>query len=152
LKKILITITIIALALVAVGCVSNDKKTETGEKPGTTEPPKPKGKQTMVAKGQTPEDHVKEYFEAYKNDDLKKAFDMSPAENKAAQPEDDFITLRKGMPIAEYKILPTEEQGNEKIIAVEYDIGQYGTWVSTWLFEENGGKWTAVRYKASPKG
>ena len=77
---------------------------------------------------------------------------MQPAETKTKQSEKDFIALRKSMPIADYKILPVQESGNTQTIAVEYDIGQYGTWVSTWTFEKKDGKWTALRYTANAKG
>ncbi len=156
-KKYFLIALIAVVAIVLVACGSSDDNTNTQQPtdqqaPPGQSPPADVGPPTVLEKGTTPEEHVNEYFNAYKEQKLEEAFDMQPAETKAKQSKEEFLSLRKGMPIDDYKILPTEEQGNQKTIAVEYAIGQYGTWISTWLFEKEDGIWTAVRYTASPKG
>ncbi len=159
-KKYFLIALIAVVAIVVVACGNTDDKADDNtssqqpqeQAPPGQSPPADVGPPTVLEDGTTPEEHVSEYFDAYKAQKLEEAFDMQPAETKAKQSKEEFLSLRKGMPIDDYKILPTEEQGNQKTIAVEYAIGQYGTWISTWLFEKEDGKWTAVRYTASPKG
>jgi len=99
----------------------------------------------------TPEQYVTDYFNAYKDQHLSKAFDMQPPENKARQPKADYVALRKSMPLSEFKLQPTEKQGdNILVVPVEYHIGIYGTWISRWEFEKNDDQWAAKRYTVSP--
>ncbi|HEB12619.1 MAG TPA: hypothetical protein ENI11_02970 [Actinobacteria bacterium] len=158
-KKILVISIVILAALTFVGCKksaddgANQQPPAQGQNDQAPAPaPQNVGPPTVVEDGKKPVDHVTKYFDAYKDGRLEDAFKLQPAETKAKQPEKDFIALRKGMPIDDYKILPTQKTGNTEIIPVEYDIGQYGTWISTWTFEKKDGKWTALRYIANPKG
>ncbi len=156
-KKFLLISIVIVVALVFVGCKKSADDTVNQQPPaqGQNAPapaPENVGPPTVLKDGQTPKEHVKEYFDAYKEGRLEDAFKMQPAETKIKQPEKDFVALRKGMPIDDYKILPIQKSGNTQTLAVEYDIGQYGTWISTWTFEKKAGKWTALRYVAQPKG
>lgn len=150
-KKYLFVLAIALVSLVIVGCSKSETPPVT-QQPPAQEAPKPVGPPVVLPKDKTPEQYVNDYFNAYKEQRLEDAFKMQPAENKGKQPEKDFIALRKGMPIKEFTVLPTEKQGDSKlIIAVEYDVGQYGAWVSTWEFEKKGETWLAARYKAMPK-
>lgn len=142
---------ILMLGLLAVSALACNKDTQPAQPQVSQPAPLKLGDPTYVKEGKTPEDHVTDYFNAYKEQRLDDAFKMQPAENKAKQPLDQFVSLRKGMPISEYKILPTETAGDQSIIKVEYSIGQYGTWVSTWTFEKKGDRWLALNYKADPK-
>ncbi len=156
-KKLLAVAAVCAIVLVA-GCA---KKTipSTGADQGASgvqtnqapAAPKETGPPTIVEDGKSIEDHVIAYFEAYKDQRLEDAFELQPAENKTKQPKDQFVPLRKGMPITDYTIHPTSENGDQSVIEVEYVLEQYGTWVSTWTFEKQGDGWVAVRYLASPK-
>ena len=150
-KKYLFALAIVMLGLVAVGCSKSETPPVT-QLPPTQEAPKPVGPPVVLPKDKTPEQYVTDYFNAYKEQRLEDAFKMQPAENKGKQPEKEFIALRKGMPIKEFSVLPTQKQGDSKLsVPVEYNVGQYGSWVSTWEFEKKGDTWTAVRYKAMPK-
>ncbi|MDP1808665.1 MAG: hypothetical protein Q8L35_03915 [Actinomycetota bacterium] len=152
-KKYLIVFAVVALAVAIAGCKQQQAPTGGTQQPiPQTAPQQPVGPPTYVAAGKTPEDHVNEYYNAYKEKRLEDAFNLAPAENKAKQPKADFISARQGMPITAFKVGPTQKQGNDKAqIAVEYDLGQNGTWVSTWEFQKKGDKWEAVRYLANMK-
>ena len=150
-KFYLIIAAFVVLVLVITGCRGNtgSKQQTTPRQPTTT---KPVGPPTYVAKGKTPEQHVQDYYNAYKEQRFDDAFDLQPAENKAKQAKEEFVNLRKGLPIDEFKVLPVETQDqNRMMISVEYNVGQYGVWVSKWEFEKKGGKWEALRYLASMK-
>ncbi len=151
-----------ALVLVsAAACDKNKDTTDTSSSSGTTQQQAPPpaappaidpadlGDPTIVAEGSTPEDHVKQYFEAYKSGSFEDAYELQPAENKVKQPKDEFVPLRQSMPIAEYTIHPTREEGASKMIDVSYDLGEMGSWISSWTFEKQGDDWVAVRYLAS---
>lgn len=149
-RKFTIIIAIVLLALAIAGCQQDVPPVNT-QQPAPQAAPQPSGPPTYVAEGKTPEEHVKAYFDAYKEGRLEDAFKLAPAENKAKQPKDSFVSTRKGMPITTYKILPVKTQGDKVQVEVEYDIGQFGTWVSSWEFQKKGDKWEAVRYLASTK-
>lgn len=152
-RKYLLVFAVLVLALAIAGCKKEQAQTGVNPPPITQTKPQPVGPPTFVAAGKTPEDHINDYFNAYKEQRLEDAFEMQPAENKAKQPKTDFLALRKSMPITEFKVGETKKLGANKVqIAVEYSIGQYGTWISTWEFEKKGDKWEALIYKASPKG
>ncbi len=154
---------VLMVALVLVSAAACDRNTDTTDEPsssgttqqqsqppsGSTIDPAELGDPTIVADGKTPEDHVKEYFDAYKEGRYEDAFELQPAENKVKQPKDEFVPLRKSMPISDYKVQPTREEGSSKMIDVSYDLGQMGSWISSWTFEKQGDDWIAVRYVAS---
>lgn len=154
-------IPVIVLMLVALTAAACSRTSETNstdqstppqnEQPGQSAPPAtPEVKDpTYVADGKTPEDHVKEYFEAYKEGRYEDAFELQPGENKLSQPKADFVPLRESMPISDYEMSAVREEGNQAFIEVGYDLGQNGAWISAWTFEKEGDKWIAVRYKAS---
>ncbi len=150
-RYILISVAVLIAAVAAVGCRQQTPPANPAQ-PAPQATPQQVGPPTYVAKGKTPEDHINTYFNAYKEQRLDDAFDLQPAENKAKQSKKDFKELRKGMPIDDFKVGETQKTGNNTVaIAVEYNIGQFGTWVSTWEFEKKGNRWIAVRYKASQK-
>lgn len=154
LVKYSIVITVLVLAAVVAGCKQEQPQSnDTQQAPPTqTQPQQPVGPPTYVTEGKTPEEHLTEYFNAYRDQDFDKAFDLQPAENKAKQTKDEFVSLRKSLPIEDYKIGEEQDLGDNKIsIPVEYDIPQYGTWVSVWEFEKKGGKWIALSYRSSGK-
>jgi hypothetical protein len=160
-KKLAILAAILTLVLIVAGCnkasTSGTEDQQSGgfapqappSAPGAA--PAPAGPPTVVAEGKTIEEHVIDYFEAYKEQRLEEAFELAPAETKAKQPIEEFVSSRKGMPISDYSMLPTSESGDSATIRVEYTLTQFGTWVSTWSFEKQGDKWVALRFKADPK-
>jgi hypothetical protein len=151
--KYLIILAVLALAVAVAGC---KQETQPQPQPNNTQQApdaqtQPAGPPTYVEDGKTPEDHVNEYYTAYKDQDWEKVWKMAPAENKVKQQKDEFISSRKGMPIDGFKVNPAQTQDSQEWIDVEYDIPQVGTWVSTWQFEKKDDKWVAVSYKAFPK-
>ncbi len=157
----LLLVLMVALVLVsAAACAKDADTTDTSSSSGTTQPqttppgattvdPADLGDPTIVADGKTPEDHVKEYFEAYKEGRYGDAYELQPAENKVKQPKDAYVPLRESMPISEYNMQPVREEGSSQMIDVAYDLGQNGSWISSWTFEKQGDNWIAVRYLAS---
>lgn len=144
---------LIALSLIAT-VIAGCKTAEKAPVPAptqTTQPPTPKVVPTKLNKGETPEDRIKEYFEAYKAGDLDKAFKLQPDYNQKRQALKEFKQLRASMPITTYKILPVTDKGNQRNIEVEYSLSQYGTWISSWSFEKTGDQWAALKYEARSK-
>jgi hypothetical protein len=126
---------------------TNQAPMQTNQAPAQTNVPP-----TVVAEGKTPKDHVIEYYDAYKEGRLEDAFNLAPTETKAAQPHDDFIANRKGMPISDYTIKSESEEGNRVTIDVQYDLGQNGAWVCSWTFEKEDGKWEALSSHSAMAG
>lgn len=152
-KKYLLIPAIILIISMIIGCQRNGGQTQnntTQTTPGQTTTQQV-GPPTVLNKGVTPKEHVDKYFSAYKEKRFDDAFALQPAENKAKQTKKDFISLRSSLPIDDYNIVPARKEGGQTIIDVEYEIGQYGTWVSRWIFEKDDGRWTALKYSADPK-
>ena len=137
------------VAAVVAGCKSAEKPVPAP--PQATQPPTPKVVPTKLNKGETPEDRVKAYFEAYKGGKLDEAFKLQPDYNQKRQPLAQFKQLRGSMPITTYKILPSKDKANARNIDVEYALAQYGTWISSWNFEKTGDQWAALMYVARSK-
>ncbi len=149
-KNKLLSIFILGLALILVGCGSN-KQAKTTPAPQATSNQKV-GPPTYVKKGKKPRDHVVSYFEAYKNKQYDKAYELQPAVNKAKQTKEQFTNLRKSFPISSYKIGEIVQNGNnQQVIDAEYTIGQYGAWTSRWYFVLKNGRWIAVKYQVLQK-
>jgi uncharacterized lipoprotein YajG len=152
-KKHLILLIGLISVLVLIGCTKQNTAQQPSQVPehGTTQTPIKVGKPTVVPKDKTIEQYVTDYFTAYKEGRYEDAYKLQPAENKAKQSLEQFISLRKGFPITSFTLIPTKIVGNQATIDVEYSIGQYGTWVSSWLFEKKNGQWIAVRYQSGSK-
>jgi predicted small secreted protein len=161
-KKSALLVVIVALVLFVAGCNKTSSSVTEDQQSGTNAAPQaapvapqaetpPVGPPTVVAEGKTIEEHVTDYFEAYREQRLEDAFELAPAEVKAKQPMDQFVSTRKGMPITAYTISTASESGNTATIQAEYTLSQFGTWVSTWTFEKQDDRWVAVRYLANQK-
>lgn len=108
-----------------------------------------RSKRTVVGIN-TPEQHVTDFFNAYKEQRLSEAYDLQPPENKARQSRSDYISLRSAMPISSFELQPTERRGdNNLVVPVEYTMGPFGAWIGRWEFEKNGRQWAAIRYRSS---
>lgn len=152
-RKHLILFLGLLTVLTFISCTKQNTAQQQPQVPehGTTQTPVKAGKPTVVPKGKTIEQYVTDYFSAYKEGRYEDAYKLQPAENKAKQSLEEFISLRKGFPITEFTLMPTKTVGNQATIDVEYSIGQYGTWVSSWLFEKKNGQWIAIRYQSGSK-
>lgn len=148
--KLLLPLLLLFGLIAVAGCQQKQVPPPT-QQPPTQQKPLKVGEPTVVAKGKTPEDHVREYFDAYKAKNFDAAYDLQPALNKAKQTKEEFSSLRSGFPISDYKVMPVRQQGSDQIIDVEYNLGQNGVWVSSWLFKKKGGNWTAEQYQVQQK-
>lgn len=99
----------------------------------------------------SPEEHVRKFFDAFVVKDYKAAYELQPDVNKAKQTFDEFRTQRGGFPISEYTVFPITEQYGQQVVSVQYDLGQYGVWVSTWTFSKDGSSWVADEFTVSMK-
>jgi len=146
--RIKIIVGVFLVGLLLVGC---QKKAEPTPTPPTAQQPAKVGKPTYVAKDKTAADHVKEYFVAYQEKRYGDAYDLQPAPNKAKQTKAQFEAVRKGFPIASFKILPITESGNTQTVKAEYELEKYGIWESVWTFTKQGKRWVADSYQVSQK-
>lgn len=151
-RRLFLIISLISI-IALIGCTkqSSQPQTNVPEHGTSTQAPKKVGKPTVVPKDKTIEQYVTDYFNAYKEGRYEDAYNLQPAENKAKQSLEQFVSLRKGFPISSFTLLPTKTVGNQATIDVEYSIGQYGTWVSSWVFEKKNNQWIAVRYQSGAK-
>lgn len=95
---------------------------------------------TKVAAGKTPEDHVKAYFDAVVKGDFATAYDLLPADKKAAQDEAAFAEQLKGYGITSYKIDDvTEKDGETQVLATATMAG--GSFQYLWTFVKDGDAW-----------
>ncbi|MBC7265448.1 MAG: DUF4878 domain-containing protein [Coriobacteriia bacterium] len=95
---------------------------------------------TKVAAGKTPEDHVKAYFDAVVKGDFATAYDLLPADKKAAQDEAAFAEQLKGYGITSYKIDDvSEKDGETQVLATASMAG--GSFQYLWTFVKEGDTW-----------
>jgi hypothetical protein len=95
---------------------------------------------TKVAAGKTPEDHVKAYFDAVVKGDFATAYNLLPADKKAAQDEAAFAEQLKGYGITSYKIDNVTEKDDEtQVLATASMAG--GSFQYLWTFVKDGNDW-----------
>lgn len=95
---------------------------------------------TKVAAGKTPEEHVKAYFDAVLDSDFATAYDLLPADKKAAQDEAAFAEQLKGYGITSYTIDDvTEKDVEAQILATASMAG--GSFQYLWTFVKDGDGW-----------
>lgn len=91
-------------------------------------------KATKVPAGMKPEAYVKAYFEAVVKGDYKKAYDMLPADKKAAQDAESFGNQLKGYGMNGYKMGASKTQGDDTSVeaTAKTPNGDFGyTWTFT---------------------
>ncbi|MCL4078167.1 hypothetical protein MX659_00875 [Coriobacteriia bacterium Es71-Z0120] len=95
---------------------------------------------TKVVAGKTPEDHVKAYFDAVVKGDFATAYELLPADKKAAQDEAAFAEQLKGYGISSYTIdNVTEKDGETQVLATASMAG--GSFQYLWTFVKDGNDW-----------
>lgn len=105
----------------------------------TTVTPEKVGPPTVLPKGKSPEEWVKEYYDAYAKGDFKKAYAYLPAINKARETTENFEASRKQMPITSYRIGTPEEvkEGTATLVNVPVTLESSGMSFQTiWVFEK----------------
>lgn len=99
------------------------------------------GTPTVVPKGTKPEDHVKNYYEAYKAGRWEEAFDLLPAVSKAREKSPEaFGQSRSQMPIESYSISTAIEtaEGTRTVVKIPVKLKSSGMeFQTTWVFEKN---------------
>jgi hypothetical protein len=114
----------------------------TGGMPGSTPADVPFDPKTAtkVAAGKTPEDHVKTYFDAVVKGDYATAYDLLPADKRAAQDEAAFAEQLKGYGITSFAIDDVTEKGSEtQVLATASMAG--GSFQYLWTFVKDGNDW-----------
>lgn len=149
-KKLILMISLIILTLLLV-VVSACKKeaAPTIQTPPTNQvQPDDVGPPTVVPKGQTPEQYVTEYYEAYKAKDFEKCYEMLPAINKAKEDKENFVATRESMPINSYEIKTRSSTGDAAVVEAIYELSGQGKWVVVWQFKDSKDGWIAEGYTA----
>lgn len=153
---LLAVIVVLLGVIVAIILLQKPATTTTTTSPGTTPagsttatsagmPPAATGEfdpasATKVAEGVTPEQHVEAYFSAIVAGDYQKAYDLLPADKKAAQDAASFGEQLAGYGITEFKLGETTEAGGDtKVTATATMAG--GSFDYVWTFTKVDGKW-----------
>lgn len=105
----------------------------------TTATPEKVGPPTVVPKDKTPEQWVKEYYEAYKKGDFEKAYSYLPAISKARETTENFKSSRAQMPITSFEVgTPVEtKEGTATLVKVPVKLDSAGMqFETTWVFEK----------------
>lgn len=96
---------------------------------------------TVVAKGQTPEQHVKEYFDAVVAADYAKAFKLLPtAKQTEYGSETAFADQLKGYGVTGYTIDSVVEKDGETQVTASATMPG-GNFQYLWTFVKDGDKW-----------
>jgi hypothetical protein len=96
---------------------------------------------TKVAKGSTPEAHVKTYYQAILDKKWDVAFKMQPAASQAGGTVADFEATQTGYGLTAFKIVTAKIEGDTASVEVEQNLGANGTWGVLWSFVKNGADW-----------
>jgi hypothetical protein len=105
----------------------------------TTATPEKVGPPTVLPKDKTPEEWVKEYYEAYKKGDFEKAYSYLPAVSKARETTENFKASRSTMPITSFEIgNPVEtKEGTATLVKIPVRLDSSGMeFETTWIFEK----------------
>ncbi len=97
-------------------------------------------KATKVPKGQSPEEFLKEYYEAIVKGDYASAYGKLPTYKKAEQTADQFAQTLKGYGVTGYEMDPTKTEGDQVTIEAfqKTPNGAFGT---VWVFAKQGDSW-----------
>jgi hypothetical protein len=133
------------------GAQSNTSGVTTGQ-PGmgsSTSAPFDEKTATKVAAGQTPEGHVKAYYQAILDKKWQAAFKMQPAASQKGTVAEFQNTQEKMYGMTAFKILSAKTSGNEATVEASQDLGSNGTWGATWTFVKSGANWLVKERKVS---
>lgn len=168
LRKNLIPILLIAASLVIISAVAfvrltdtdstsetssveqSQQSAQTGQQSQGSTQTQTDVEPTVLKDGETIEDHVIAYYDAWKEGRYQDAYELQPAERKAVESVEEFTQLRQQYGnISEYEVAPTVVNDREAQIDVQYDLGDNGVWACRWFFEKNkDDQWVAVSFKA----
>lgn len=93
---------------------------------------------TKVGAGQTPQQHTEAYFKALVKGDFKTAYNLLPADKKAAQDEASFATQLKSYGLTGYKMGKATVTGDETKVDATAVTGA-GEFGYTWTFVKKDG-------------
>jgi hypothetical protein len=113
----------------------------TGTMPGATAAtPFDPATATKVPAGQTPDEYVKQYFDAIVAGDFATAYALLPADKKVAQDEASFTEQLSSYGIAAYTIDDSTTEGDEaQVLATATAPG--GAFQYLWTFVKDGENW-----------
>lgn len=141
-----ITLIIVFIALTLTSCtkkepqpVQNLPQMPVNPHMTTTATPEKVGPPTVLPKDKSPEEWVKEYYEAYKKGDFEEAYQYLPAINKARETTENFKASRSTMPITSFEIgKPVEtKEGTATLVKIPVKIDSSGmAFETTWIFEK----------------
>lgn len=162
--KVFAVLLIIAALLLSFGCAKKAAQTPQ-QKPVSPhvnssqqfaqEEPAKLGPPTVVAEGMTPSDHVKKYYQAYKDQKWQEAYDLQPAGSKARESVDSYTESHKVMPLNSFTVSEGKEEA-DKTMSVEaiLDLGGQGAgskWMTVWTFTKDGDNWVADKTQSGIK-
>jgi hypothetical protein len=96
---------------------------------------------TAVAKGSTPEAHVKTYYQAILDKKWDVAFKMQPAASQQGGTVADFEATQTGYGLTSFKIVSSQSAADTATVEVEQNLGANGTWGVLWSFVKYNGGW-----------
>jgi len=95
---------------------------------------------TKVPEGQTPEQYVETYFQAIVDGDYATAYELLPADKKAAQTADSFAQQLGGYGINAFEMGQVTEQGDERAVNATA-VTPMGGFPYMWTFVKDGDGW-----------
>jgi hypothetical protein len=136
------------ISTASIGCKKEVVQTPQVPQAQQQIPPEKVGPPTIVPKGVTADKYVSQYYTAYKNQKWSEAYKMLPAINKAKEAEESFTSVRKTMPITDFKISPVRVQGDTQVVEATYSLGAQGSWMIVWSFKKTKDGLVAEGYQA----
>ncbi|MGB4593037.1 MAG: hypothetical protein WBI63_04585 [Coriobacteriia bacterium] len=95
---------------------------------------------TRLKDGVTPEQHVESYFNSIISGDYQTAYDLLPADKKAAQDAASFGEQLAGYGITEFKLGETTTSGEDTLVNATATMAG-GSFDYVWTFTKVDGKW-----------
>jgi hypothetical protein len=108
---------------------------------------------TKVARGSTPEAHVKAYYQAILDKKWDVAFRMQPAASQAGKTVEQFRSTQEQMyGMTAFKVLSAKAEGDSATVEVEQTLRpENGTWIALWTFVRYNGNWVLETRAVQPK-
>lgn len=99
----------------------------------------------------TPEQHVKDYYEAILAKKWDVAFKLQPAASQAGGSVEDFQATQTSYGMTAYKVVAAKTEGDTSTVDIEQDLGANGKWGALWTFVKYNGAWVVQSRKVSMK-
>jgi len=96
---------------------------------------------TKVPSGTTPEDFVKQYYQAILDKKWDAAFKMQPAASQKGGTVADFQSTQEMYGMASFKITGSDVKDSAAQVSVSQDLGTNGNWTAMWTFAKYKTDW-----------